>query len=288
MGKKSVFKKSIRSLILPLLYLCLLFGACAFVLTSKTSFSDLIKEPIQDKKISFIGDSITTYEGWSNNTKYNSTIGSNAVWYNSTKLSSVNQTYWKQTIDEFDLDLTVNNAWSGSRVTGTSSSAACQTRATQLHNVDKENPDIIVVYIGINDFDGGVSVGDYSSVKDIYNSSTKTYTGDVSVFSIAYATMVHKIVNKYEEADVYLCTLLPNDRNTDYDTLKVYNSYIKKIGKAFNCNIVDFYNDSGITKDNFTNYCIDGLHPNVSGHKKMASCLQEKLLENYRLKKSIF
>ena len=30
--------------------------------------------------ISFLGDSITTYDGWSNNASYNSTIGNNGVY----------------------------------------------------------------------------------------------------------------------------------------------------------------------------------------------------------------
>lgn len=240
-------------------------------------------ESINGKSISFLGDSITTFEGYSNNVKYNYTIGSNAVWYNTSKLN-VNDTYWKQTIDKFDLDLVVNNAWSGSQCSGTGESAACNTRATQLHNTSGTDPDIIVVYIGINDFDRGVEVGTYSNVNDIYDTKTKSYIGDTTKFAQAYATMIHKIKQRYSEADVYVCNLLPNNVNTDYTTLNTYNTYIEKIANEFDCTLVDFYNCSGIDQTNFTSYTFEGLHPNATGHSLMAECLQNKLLEKYKFK----
>ena len=46
-----------------------------------------------DKKyISFMGDSISTYEGWSNGTSYNSTIGGNKVWYPNNNYNGANLT----------------------------------------------------------------------------------------------------------------------------------------------------------------------------------------------------
>lgn len=237
------------------------------------------KANIEGKYISFMGDSITTYSGWSNNTSYNSTIGSNVVWYNSDRLSSVNFTWWKKTIDKLDLKLCVNNSWSGSQVTTTQgeNAAACMSRAENLHNDNKTiTPDIIVVYIGINDFNRGITLGSFDGVSDIYDSSTKTYTGDLTEFADAYATMVHKIVSTYKKADVYLCTLV------NYNTaLTSWNAEIEKIANAFDCNVVDFYNETGINSSNKGTYTLDTLHPNQSGMSKMSACLIASLQENY-------
>lgn len=249
--------------------------------------TSLFKPVINEKNISFMGDSITTYEGWNNNTSYNSTIGSNAVYYNSSKLDSVDKTYWKQTVDELDLNLCVNNSWSGSKVTTTSgdTSAGCMDRTSNLHNDNKKiNPDIIIVYIGINDFDANVTLGSYKNVDDIYDKKNDKYIGDTTLFSEAYAMMIHKIINNYEDAKVYVCTLLPNNKNTNYSLLKDYNEMIRQIANEFKCGIIDFYEDSKITSDNFTNYMLDGLHPNEKGHDLMTACINERLLKDYRLK----
>lgn len=272
-------KKKI-TIILSIL-VCVLFVG---ILAKGTS---LFKPSINEKYISFMGDSITTYEGWNNNTSYNSTIGSNAVYYNSSKLDNVDKTYWKQTVDELDLNLCVNNAWSGSRVTttGGTTAAGCMERTSNLHNDNKKiNPDIIVVYIGINDFNANVTLGNYKDVDDIYDESKEEYKGDTTIFSEAYAMMIHKIINNYEDAKVYVCTLLPNGNNKNYTLLKEYNDMIRQIADEFKCGIIDFYEDSKITADNYTNYMLDGLHPNEEGHDLMTACINERLLKDYRLK----
>lgn len=237
------------------------------------------KTGLPGKTISFMGDSITTYSGWNNNTSYNTTIGSNAVWYTSDRLSSVDYTWWKKTIDTLELELCVNNSWSGSRVTTTrgESPASCMTRATNLHNNNKNiYPDIICVYIGINDYNGGVTLGSFNSVEEIYDSSTNSYIGDLTEFADAYATMVHKIISTYETADVYLCTLV------QYKTaLSSWNNVIKKIADEFDCNVVDFYEETGITPNNLGIYTIDNLHPSQSGMSKMSECLVASLQKNY-------
>lgn len=208
------------------------------------------KETLEGKYISFLGDSITTYSGWSNNTSYNTTIGGNAVHttYYPGGAITADETYWKRTIDNLGLNLCVNNAWSGSKVTGNG-----VARATELHNdVKNIEPDIIVVYFGINDFNGGVACGSFNSVEDIYNESTKAYTANLNVFANAYATMVHKIKMRYPDADIYLCTL-------DYcrSGLEGYNGQIKKIAEVMDCNLVDFYNDTPMNLTNISTYTPD-------------------------------
>ena len=264
--------------------ICLICLTVVGVVTSIFAPEEMITPVIQineleGKYISFMGDSITTYQGWNNNTDYNSTIGSNAVWYDSSKMSDVDNTWWKQTTDDLQLELCVNNAWSGSRVTTTSSStsASCMSRTANLHN-DKKNitPDIIVIYIGINDYRGNVTLGSFNKLSDVYNVNTKTYTGDTTVFAEAYAIMVHKVKNAYPEADIYLCNL-----PYYYDGVADWNKQIKNIADVFNVNLVDFYNDSSITPDTLSILMIDNLHPNEAGMKTMADCVKKVIEENY-------
>ena len=280
--RKLVSKKSSVALYLVIAILCTTcLGAFASSLMgNKGSGNGTTVESIEGKYISFLGDSITTYTDWSNNTDYNSTIGSNVASYNSSILPSVTDTWWKKTIDELGMKLCVNNSWGGSHVTthGGTTSAACMTRAQNLHNDNKNiKPDIIVVYIGINDYRAGVTLGSFESESDIYDSSTRSYTGDLSKFADAYATMVHKMKKAYPEADIYLCNLVNYN-----EALKAWNTVIKNIAKEFDCNLVDFYNGTGINASNVGSYTIgDKLHPNKLGMTKMYSCIKKSLQNNY-------
>lgn len=235
---------------------------------------------LEGKYISFMGDSITTYADWSNNITYNSTIGNNAVWYTSSSLISANETWWKKSIDDLKLNLCVNNSWSGSRVTTTQGevSSACMTRSNNLHDDNKSiNPDIIVIYIGINDYNCGITLGSFESIDDIYDAETSSYVADLSVFAEAYATMIHKIINKYLNADVYCCTMY-NNGNTN---IPIWNETIKGIAEYFDVKIVDFYTETKITLSTLSTYTIDNLHPNKLGMIELSKCLTNNLIKYY-------
>ena len=61
------------------------------------------------KKVSILGDSISTFEGVSNNTAYNSTIGGNWIYYTDGLHGvSLHDTWWQQIIDTLDMELCVN------------------------------------------------------------------------------------------------------------------------------------------------------------------------------------
>ena len=152
------------------------------------------------------------------------------------------------------------------------------TRTQNLHNDNKNiYPDIIVIYIGINDFNAKATLGSFNGVNSIYDASSKTYIGDYNVFADAYAMMVHKIKTAYPDADIYICTL-EQYNNTD---IPLWNNVITKIARAFDCNIVDFYNDTAITTSNKATYTLDNLHPNKSGMDEMYKCLKTSLEKNY-------
>lgn len=273
---------------------------CPFYVPSKgtTGSSSLLftlwGEDIVDlsgKTISVIGDSISTYTGINTDTTANTTIGNNAVYYDGSKcgITSADQTWWKQAVDSTGATLLVNNSWSGSKVYDTSASAAYKDRCVQLHSdtgTNKgKNPDIIAVYIGINDFDNNVELGSFEELKDVYNEETKVYV-EPKNFAEAYAIMIHKMTTKYDKADIYVFTLPENERRVDEVELGKYNQTIRYIADYFGCKIVDL---AGIEGYSCQKYCGDDahLHPNQQGMDVITDLFVRALKGTYGKKKGL-
>lgn len=221
-----------------------------------------LADALRGKKASFIGDSISTFEGYSNNVEYNATIGGNAVYYKNNKngFSDVNETWWMQTVHAAGMELLVNNSWSGDRVTNRGVG-----RATQLHNNDGTKPDVIVVYLGINDFRKGYSERE---------------------FKTAYDKMIGGMKEAYPEADVYLCTLVYTSSLADHTVrprdVEKYNTAISEIAAKYQASVVDLYNGTGITWKNMAEHmCDKTLHPNYKGMDMISECVLTALAENY-------
>lgn len=219
---------------------------------------------LSGKNISILGDSISTFSGISNDaTNTNSTIAGNAVWYPRGGIDKSSEMWWAQTAEATGMNVLVNNSWSGSRVLN-GSGAAYQTRCEQLHDNTGDNagtnPDVIAVYIGINDFNAGLALGSFEKLSDVYSEKDGYITPET--VAQAYAIMVYKTIKKYETADVFLFTLPENGSNRDTATLVKYNEMIKKIAAYFDCYVVDIANIAGY---DYAAYTIDGLHPNEGG-----------------------
>lgn len=211
--------------------------------------------------------------GYSNNgSETNNTISDNAVYYGHTSKNtsiSVSDTWWMQVINNAGMNLLVNNSYSGDWVTHKGIE-----RSVQLHdntgNEEDINPDIIAVYLGVNDFNGEVSL---------------------DTFEEAYSTMVEGMTNKYNNAqsgtscDIFLFTLVPNKYRINDEELVKYNNIIKFIGKQYGCTIVDLYSNSGITAENCTSYTYSSeaqaLHPNAYGMDLITDCFWNVLYNKY-------
>lgn len=219
---------------------------------------------LTEKKLSVLGDSISTYSGISNNTtSANSTLGSNAVYYPKNDIDSASETWWSQAAEYTNMDLLVNNSWSGSKVLS-GSGASYQSRCVQLHDDTGDNagtePDVIAVYMGINDFIARTAVGTFNSLSDIYSKENGYITP--TTFAEAYAITIHKMQERYKKADVFVFTLPPVSANTDLALLNSYNQTIRKIAEYFDCYVVDL---AAVEGYEYSKYTIDGLHPNEKG-----------------------
>ena len=212
---------------------------------------EAVKDAYSDKNLSVFGDSISTFTGISTDTSYNSTIGSNEVWYKSRGtggLYDYTYTYWGSFTRLAGMELCVNNAWSGDSL----GSGRFRTRAVNLHNDNTgENPDLILVYFGINDTWG--SGRDAASWKTLYDE------------------LLGLISGKYPDAKIVCVGLTTNYGKEDYpnaDTLvPQYNAAIQDLCKKYDTIYVD--QASVINASNYQSYMHDNrvLHPNANGHK---------------------
>lgn len=223
------------------------------------------------KKFSILGDSISTFAGYipSGNKVYYT--GSNAG------VSGVEDIWWKKLIDALGAELLVAEAWSGSRVTTTAGTeaAGCMARCQSLGTGGTE-PDVILVYMGINDFNNAVTLGSYGGEGDLPT--------DTAAFREAYAVMLDKILTAYPRAEVWACTLpycertgdnVFPERNGNGETLDAWNEAIRDLAALFGVKVLE-HAKCGLTYQNMDLYMGDysageGLHPNAAGHSLLAN-----------------
>lgn len=222
------------------------------------------------KTLSILGDSISTYAGYIPSGNANFYTGSNCG------VSSVNDTWWMKLINAFGMTLNTNNSWSGSRVTTTndSGSAGCMTRCQSLGT----NPDVIIVYMGINDFNNEVALGTYDGNGEFPVATT--------TFREAYAIMLDKIMTAYPTSEVWCATLPSCERNGTTGVPEIngnnvllddFNKAIRNLAQVFGAKVLD-HAQCGLTYQNMNIYMGDwasssssGLHPNASGHSLIAN-----------------
>ena len=253
----------------------------------QTNYINVVENAVtalSGKKLSILGDSISTFTGVSNDVTANSTIGNNEVFYYSQM--TMDQTWWKQAADYTDMSILVNNSWAGSNVAtnyGNETKGGCTARAENLHDVNGVTPDIIAVYMGINDCGCLTEVGEFNNVADVWD-GTK-YVGNTEKFATAYATMVHKLTAKYDAADIFLFTLPRNGylwkgTKDEYNALQdEYNKMIYKIAEVFGCQVVDLATSVG---EDYSEYLLgDKIHPNAKGMDIITAAFETALYSYY-------
>lgn len=244
---------------------------------------DIITSKLAGKKVSILGDSISTYAGY---------IPSGYVTHYPTgNVNDVNKTWWKKLIDETGMQLVTNASWAGSRVTGDSTGnayAGCSTsRINDLSGENGEIPDIILVYIGTNDWGNPPQreIGTFDSTREI------PAEGTITTISDAYALMLYKIRTTYPLARVFCITSLEGRHtagDTSYPILNSHNQTIfqmdeaiKNIAHIFGASVIDL-TTCGIHYWNVATYTVDGtVHPNTEGMTIIKNKIMECLLHDY-------
>ena len=113
------------------------------------------------KKLSILGDSISTYKGVSDDASANSTLLYNPYYYRDPL--PLEKTYWKLVMTSLGLTLCVNNSWSGGNLSGKDNPDSGVNRANNLSRDDGTEPDIVILFMGINDLGRRVNIDVFAS-----------------------------------------------------------------------------------------------------------------------------
>ena len=235
--------------------------------------------PYFNKKISIIGDEISTFQGYN--------PGGAKVFYggdisNNTGIMSPMHTWWGMLIDFFGSELLINSAWIGSMVTKSPEQslafpAACsKTRTRDLHQMNVY-PEVIIIYIGTNDWLKGIKAIKEKRKPGIFGRLFRKKADekpDYSVFDDAYGRMLSRLRHNYPKAEIWCCTLTASfmSQNPAFifplsyggENIETYNNCIRKRSLEYGCRLIDFYR-FGIPYDS-----IDGNHPNIYGMRALA------------------
>ena len=177
---------------------------------------------LEDKTISIQGDSISTFAG--------TITDGNATYYSASHkfVNSIDATWWGLLINECRMRLIRNDAWSGSRISGTGDTAMCSVaRCSNIKHINSTvdtyqygAPEIIVVMAGTNDVSGNVEMGTANGAVTTYMGAFKTMLANLKsqcrnakivVFQLYrgnvldYANSGGKHQYEYQEAMANLC-----------------------------------------------------------------------------------
>lgn len=177
---------------------------------------------LEDKTISIQGDSISTFAG--------TITDGNATYYSASHkfVNSIDATWWGLLINECRMRLIRNDAWSGSRISGTGDNAMCSVaRCSNMKHINSTvdtyqygAPEIIVVMAGTNDVSGNVEMGTADGAVTTYMGAFKTMLANLKsqcrnakivVFQLYrgnvldYANSGGKHQYEYQEAMANLC-----------------------------------------------------------------------------------
>jgi len=230
---------------------------------AKNSSGNYEKDWIKMRLVSIIGDSISTYAGYQPE--------GYKVYYNEemqrrNSLFSVYDTWWAKVNQSLKACLCVNNSYSGRKVTGTGFPAAsCDERLTTLHT-DRYQPDIILIYIGCNDFGQGVQIAQ-RGLKFLRKPN-------MLIFSDAYEHMLIRIHQLYPKATIVCGTLMRTcikhkeewtfPKTFNGVNFEDYNAAIRKICKKQKCCLAD------LASLHISYETLDGSHPTKKGHITIA------------------
>ena len=232
--------------------------------------------PLAGKTVSILGDSISTYQGW--------IPEGYACFYPDpgNDIKDVTQTWWMQVIQNTGMQLLANGSYSASTVCGDSSSEESSAGCSNRRIVDLMGntgiaPDVILVYMGVNDFFHSIDLGSFSG--------TATYRNDHYIwdFTEGYELMLQKLQAVYPNARIYCMTLLETNSwdgtrvNANGNTVEDYNSRIRQVAAAHGIPVIDLRN-CGIESYELGRYTSDGVHLNREGAAKIAAYVTNVLL----------
>lgn len=226
---------------------------------------------LANKKISILGDSISTYSGY--------LPSGYAAYYPKGDVTDVSQTWWKILIDDNNMILGQNASWSGSTIQSNSNGFFLDSRITALGA--NGDPDIIIIQGGTNDgaLEDISELGELKTNLTIPLTSTAYSDLDPTTFLGAYQTLIIKLMLAYPNAKI-ACWSIPWSSSLTVEETYKASMKIKELCDLYGCEFLDIHK-CGINLVNLGSYMGAGdstyTHPNSAGMKLIADYIGEHL-----------
>ena len=190
----------------------------------------------------------------------------------------------------FNLNSVTNLGKDGSTITS-KSSGICD----RIANIPKDS-DLITLFAGTNDFFYAMPIGEWYT-KD--SSNRRTLIKDKTTFRGALNIICEYLIDNFSNKLIYLMTPIhrykfmtqPTDLepNSGGLYLEEYVNCIIECGKIHSLPVIDLYSKSGLLPSNTNNANLyfnptsDYLHPNATGHKKIAQVIYKEIVNDMLL-----
>lgn len=238
--------------------------------------------PLAGKKLSIMGDSLSTFDGW--------ILPEYAVFYPiNGEVFSVEETWWMSLISDTGMELCGNDSSSGSTCVGDSTAVdnpkyGCSGYRIQgLTGDHGEYPDIILIYMGTNDLLTHVPLGSNDGSKIVEE-------GEITDFSDAYCLILDKVASTYPTAQIFCCGLTQIGMHVEEKpvlfenrlglTAAEYNQCIERIAETKGYPYINLY-ECGITPENMSEFVTDGVHFNPEGMKLIKESIEAGLYDYF-------
>ena len=246
------------------------------VLSAAASFTSVdAQAAVSDytgKTIAVTGDSISSFAGVIPST-YDFSYPEGEVAY-------PNQTWWGIVIDSVKAKRGMICGSNMTTVAGNSletrSKVGCSMK--RVFDVGAVKPDVIFVYLGVNDLLQDIPLGSYYAGKPV------VAEGEVNNFADGYNMMIVKLKALYPNAQIICMTCPMVTSYTDYATkagasvrknklgltINDYNNVIRQVSANYGCKLIDAYY-CGLTAENAALFTREGIHPNGVGMQLIAN-----------------
>ena len=234
------------------------------------------ENPFKDKWVSIFGDHISTFNGWNYGTS------DETASYPFDSVNSVNKTWWHLLLSKLEAKLCVNQSENERYVTEIRTNSYFLDKIALLHrnigceyiNLDgtketatvRQDPDIILVAVGNNDFD--------KHPQPIGKPSWETNTAD-ACFAQGYEYLMNIISQNYPNAVIYCLT----PTYSDYSKRAPYN--------GAGCSFSQYVDVVETEAAHYSSPCIHTHCLNIHQHNYADYLMNEDRLPNEKMMKLI-
>lgn len=249
---------------------------------TEANVSRSVSSRLRGRGFSVLGDSISTLMGWVPEgwrVHYEGEVHVDGV-------ESPQDTWWGRVIDHFDGRLVANSSFSGSVVEGYGFPAGnSEKRITSLLGAQGECPDVVLVYMGINDYGWGGGRNQVMGGSLSASARPEDLAGERSVewvvgpdaldrFASAYRDVLASIHRLAPSSEVWCLTLCPATSPSEAERcykyqmrgieLDAYNRAIVQAARETGAHVADV-RAYGIQYD-----AVDGCHPSALGMRQIS------------------